>query len=152
VTFLNDLATAWQNLTQPASLAQGQQPAKPSVLTLQLFENIQVKLDGSGNGSAKLTPYGARNSGLTWDVDAVAVSVSTNVNEAVCSVYISYGNIQADATTLVGTTTTGSTGDTCGVGQTIRPNDFIIVKWTGGDANQIATARITGTVNPQGVS
>jgi hypothetical protein len=122
----------------------------PAILPLQLFENIQVKLDGSGNGSAKISPYGARHSGLTWEIDAVAVSVATNVKESQCSVYISYGNIQSDPTTLVGTTITGSTGDTCGVNQNIRPGDWVIVKWTGGDANQVATARVTGIIYPMG--
>ncbi len=120
--------------------------------SLQLFESIQVKLDGSGNGQARLSPYGARNGGLYWTVDAVAVSVETNVLEAVCSVYVSYGVISPDANNLVGTTVTGSTGDTCGVGQDIRPGDWIIVKWTGGDAAKIATARITGSIYPPGVS
>src|SRR6266568_4621969 len=119
-------------------------------MRLQLFENVQVRLDGSGNGQVKLSPYGARNGGLSWGVDAVAVSVETQVLEALCSVYVSYGVIQADPTTLVGTTVTGSTGDTCGVGQDIRPGDWVLVKWFGGDAGKIATARITGTVYPPG--
>jgi len=121
------------------------------VTNLQLYEDIRVKLDGSGNGTARITPYGARNGGLSWDVDAIAVSVETQVAEAVCSVYISYGQILADPSTLVGTTITGSTGDTCGVGQEIQPGDYISVVWTGGDAGKYAVARITGLVNPPGV-
>jgi len=125
-------------------------------------DQVQVKLDGSGNGTARISPGQAgspgsgvgasRNSGLLWNVTGVGVSVSTNTSEAQCSVYISYGVLSSTSSDFLGQTSTGSTGDTCNVNTTLKPGDWITVKWTGGDANAIATARILGTVTPPGVS
>jgi hypothetical protein len=126
-----------------------------------LNENVQVKLDGSGNGTARVSPGQAaspgsgvgagRNSGLTWDLAGIAVSVATNTLEAQAQAYVSYGVQSAGAADLQGQTQEGSTGDTCTVTATLRPGDWVTVKWTGGDAGQVATMRVFGTVNPPGV-
>lgn len=117
---------------------------------LQLQESATVVLDGSGNGQARISPFGPRNGGLTWDVQAVAVSATSNVIEAQASAYVAYGVCQATADNLVGQTATGSSGDTCGLGVTLQPGDCIIVKWTGGDVGARATMRLVGTINPPG--
>ena len=123
-------------------------------------ETASVILDGSGNGQVSITPGApskgggvgvGRNSGLTWDVTGVAVSVTTQVKESQCSVYLSYGILDASSASFQGQTATGSTGDTDTLTATIRPGDWITAKWTGGDAGAVATMRILGTVNPPGV-
>ena len=126
-----------------------------------LNEPVSVKLDGSGNGTARISPGQAgapgsgvgagRNSGLLWQVPGIAVSVATNVAEAQAKAYISYGIQSATANDLQGQTPTGSTGDTCTVNATLRPGDWVTVVWAGGDANAIATMRVFGTVTPPGV-
>jgi hypothetical protein len=127
----------------------------------QLNEAFTVKLDGSGNGTARISPGQAgapgcgvgagRNSGLSWDVSGVAVSVLTNVKEAEASCYISYGIQSAGASDFQGHTQEGSTGDTCTCTATLRPGDWITVTWSGGDAGVVATARVFGTVTPPGI-
>jgi hypothetical protein len=117
---------------------------------------------GGAGGKASITPgqvaqgasggVGAsRYSGLTWDVTGIAVSVSTNINEAKASCYVSYGILSQSPADFQGQTDQGSTGDTNSVALTLRPGDWITVIWTGGDVGSIATMRILGQVNPPGV-
>ena len=122
-------------------------------------ERATVVLDGSGNGTARITPGApspgggvgvGRNSGLSWDVTGIAVSVSTNNLEATASAYVSYGVQSATQDDFVGSTVTGSSGDTCTVSSQLRPGDWITVVWKGGDSGGIATFRVLGTVNPPG--
>lgn len=130
------------------------------VASFPLNENVQVALNGSGNGTARISPgqpaspgsgVGAgRNSGLTWDLSGIAVSVATNVAEAQAQAYVSYGVQSAGPADLQGQTQEGSTGDTCTVTATLRPGDWVTVVWTGGDAGKVATMRVFGTVNPPG--
>ena len=143
-----------------------QQPT-PSVQPYQLTdETATVILDGSGDGETMITPGApspgggvgvGRNSGLTWDVVGVAVSVAPlaghtqPVNQAQCSVYVSYGIQSATAYDFQGQTATGSSGDTDTLTATLKPGDWITAKWTGGDPGTIATMRVLGTVNPPGV-
>jgi hypothetical protein len=129
-------------------------------------EIATVTLNGSGNGSARWTPGAAgapgsgvgiaRRSGYSVNVLGVAVSVApvagnpAIVNEAQCSVYLSYGVQSATANDFQGQTLTGSHGDTDSLNVTIQPQDWITAVWTGGDAGAVATLRILGTVNPPG--
>lgn len=127
-----------------------------------LNDSASVTLDGSGNGVARWTPGqsasgvanagGAgpgRNSGYSATVTGVAVSVATNVAEAACSVFVSFGIQSTTANDFQGQTQAGSTGDTCTVNTgPLRPGDWVTAKWTGGDAGQLATAKIFGTVSP----
>lgn len=125
-----------------------------------LSENVSVVLDGSGNGITRISPgqpgapgsgVGAsRYSGLSWDVEGVYVSVSTQVAEATATCYVSYGIQSVNPADGQGTTVTGSTGDTCSLSATLRPGDWVTVKWTGGDPGSLATMRVFGTVNPPG--
>jgi hypothetical protein len=129
-------------------------------LTTDLDENVAVTLDGSGNGTARISPGqaaapgsgvgAARYSGLTWALTAVAVSVATNTAEAEASCYVSRGIQAAGPNELQGTTQQGSTGDTCTVTASLLPGDWVTVKWAGGDAGAVATMRVTGTVTVPG--
>ena len=126
-----------------------------------LHESAMVTLNGSGNGTARISPgqpgapgsgVGAsRNSGLLWNVTGVAVSVATTVANANASCFISYGVQSATPGDLQGVTVSGSTGDTCTVNATLRPGDWITVTWTGGDAGKVATMRVFGSLVPPGV-
>lgn len=137
-------------------------PVQPYQLT---DETATVTLDGSGNGTASVSPGSpsrgggvgvGRNSGLTWDVVGVAVSVAPLTGQtdpllnASASCYLSYGIQSATPADFQGQTAAGSTGDTDTLTATIRPGDWITVKWKGGDPGAIATMRILGTVNPPG--
>jgi hypothetical protein len=125
-----------------------------------LNESESVILDGSGNGKARISPgqpgapgsgVGAgRNSGLSWSLAGVYVSVSSSISNATATCYISYGIQSNAAGDGQGTTETGSTGDTCTVTATLRPGDWITVIWNGGDPGAIATMRVFGTVTPPG--
>ena len=130
--------------------------------TNDLNETATVKLDGSGNGTARISPGQAgapgsgvgagRNSGLRWNVSGVAVSVLTKVAEATASCFISYGIQSATPNDFQGQTQTGSTGDTCTVNATLRPGDWITVTWAGGDAGAMATMRVFGTLDLPGMT
>jgi len=133
-----------------------------SILPYPLNEQVTITLNGSGNGTARISPgqpgapgsgVGAgRNSGLTWTLQGVAVSVSAPVTaDAACSCYISYGVQSSGPQDLQGTSQTGSTGDTCTVTASLRPGDWITCIWTGGDPGHYATMRVFGSVTPPGV-
>lgn len=125
-------------------------------------DQAQVKLDGSGNGTAVITPGqagapgsgvgAARNSGLLWNVTGVSVSASSSASDAKASVFISYGILSSTQADFLGQTATGSSGDTCSVNVSLKPGDWITVKWTGGTPGAIATMRVTGTITPPGMS
>jgi hypothetical protein len=127
---------------------------------LDLNETATVTLNGSGNGTARISPGqpgapgsgvgAARNSGLLWNLAGIAVSVATNVKEAQASAYVSYGIQSQTPGDFQGQTQTGSTGDTCTVTASLRPGDWITVEWTGGDAGAVATMRVFGTITPPG--
>lgn len=125
-----------------------------------LDEYATVILDGAGGGKAMISPgqpgapgsgVGAgRNSGLQWNVNAVSVNVASAVAQAQASLYVSYGIQSSGAADFQGQTPTGSTGDTCTLGVTLRPGDWITVVWAGGDPGAIATMKLFGTVTPPG--
>jgi hypothetical protein len=160
---LNRAVENLANAGSPAQTANGRYGASGGSLAAtpyQLNENFTVKLNGSGSGTARISPgqpgspgsgVGAgRNSGLVWNVDGVAVSVATNTAESQAAAYVSYGIMSAGAADLQGQTQEGSTGDTCTFSASLRPGDWITVTWTGGDPGQVATARVFGTVSPPG--
>lgn len=124
--------------------------ANPAIQTVDLYEVVQIKLNGSGNGTASLSPVGPRTGGVRWQVSAVSVRVATNTAEAGAICYVSYGQLNTADISQKGQTSLGSTGDTCGLSITLRPGDYVSVKWTGGDANAIATMILTGTIFPPG--
>ena len=101
-----------------------------------------VTLDGSGNGVASLGPQRVREH---WQPNSASVSVTTNVNEAQCSIFM--GTV-ANSSTFLGQTATGSTGDTCGFAggaQDMQPGMKIFAVWKGGDPGSVATVVVNGT-------
>lgn len=119
----------------------------PTTVAADLNESRQVTLDGSGNGTVKFTPSGTRYSGYKWRPSMLYVSASTNASEASATAYVSYGIQTATANDAIGSTVTASTGDTCGMTQTMLPQDWLTVTWLGGDPGAIATARLTGSID-----
>lgn len=115
-----------------------------------LNENASVVLNGSGNGTAQLSPHGTRYSGYQWRPINLYVSVapapgnSAVLNNAKATAYVSYGVQSNTPNDAIGSTINGSLGDTCGMSQTVKPGDWITVVWTGGDPGAIATMRVTG--------
>jgi hypothetical protein len=108
--------------------------------TQPLNRFASVTLDGSGNGIASLGPVRVREH---WQLAYAAVAVATHVLEAQCQLYIGPA---ANAANFVSQTVTGSTGDTCALGGVdIQPGQQVFAKWTGGDANKIATITVNGT-------
>jgi hypothetical protein len=110
---------------------------------MTLYETLSVTLDGSGNGTARLRPVGSRE---FWLPDAVAVSASTNVQEAACKIYAGAAAAQQY---FVDGTLSGSTGDSTGkisghvISRTRDP--YIFCVWAGGDAGAVATAVVSGS-------
>lgn len=117
-----------------------------STITADLNESASIVLDGSGNGTARLTPAGTRYSGYKWQPQMCYVSVSTHALEARATTYVSYGIQSATPSDAIGSTFTGSSGDTCTMSQNLKPGDWVITKWTGGDPGAVATMRLTGQV------
>src|SRR5712691_4433709 len=95
---LDDLRASVHNMTQPAQPYNYPSPQpQPQAPVVQPYDlngvTASVTLDGSGNGTARITPGQAgpgrisgggasRSSGLSWDVIGIAISVSTNIKEA----------------------------------------------------------------------
>lgn len=105
--------------------------------TLNLAASVSVVLDSSGNGTASTGPKGTRES---WTPSTASVSVSTNVNESVCKIYVT------SPLTFVDGTTWGSTGDnTSNFAITLYPGQAVEAVWTGGDPGSLATLAVMGT-------
>ena len=101
--------------------------------------SISTILDNNGNGSVSLGPVYVREH---FQVTSASVQVSTANKEAQCSVYVGSTII---SNTFFGTTQTGSTGDTCAIGQDIQTGQQVFAVWTGGDAGSTATMTLNGT-------
>ncbi len=95
----------------------------------------QVTLDGSGNGTVRMAPVGCK-----WEIKRTYVKCSTNVNEAVMTVY--QGTVSP--TTYIEDTQMGSTGDTSDTTHFIEDGNALFFTWTGGDVGAIATVTISG--------
>jgi hypothetical protein len=100
--------------------------------------SVSITLNASGNGTVTLGPQIAKEH---WQVASATVSVSTNVKESQCSVFLGTTPVSS---TLYGQTETGSTGDTCTIGQDIQSGQLVIAQWTGGDVGSVATMTLTG--------
>lgn len=106
---------------------------------VQLTAFANVKLDGSGNGTVSLGPQVVRE---FWKPTGATVSVSTQNREATCSLYL--GATLTGAQKL-GTTSTGSSGDTYGFADfQMVPGQVLFAQWVGGDANGTATLNVFG--------
>jgi hypothetical protein len=99
-----------------------------------------VRLDGAGNGTVKLGPAGSAE---TWAPAVASFSVSTNVLEAQCKVYV--GDVVTQANFVDGSLS-GSTGDATGrVGAyVLTQGQYVWAVWTGGDPGAVATLVVGG--------
>lgn len=107
-------------------------------------DQTQIKLDGSGNGTASLGPTGH---GVVWTIGTISVKTAQTVSTGTCQASIYVGD-DASATNFLDGTFSGDTGDASGRadGMQIRLGKKIWVVWSGGVANDIATLSITGTM------
>jgi hypothetical protein len=111
-------------------------------MRVSLNENGTVKLDGSGNGTARVGPIGH---GVTWILRTAAVKANTRVKEAICNIYV--GNLPT-ADNFADATYTGSSGNASDAvsGMEVRQNSYVWAVWTGGDAGSQATVTVTGEI------
>lgn len=105
---------------------------------------VQVKLNGSGAGTARLGPTGH---GVTWTLGSVSVKTAQAVSTGTCQCLFYVGD-DASATNFVDGTFSGDTGDGTNraSGMQIRLGKYVWAVWSGGVANDIATLTITGTM------
>jgi hypothetical protein len=97
-----------------------------------------VVLDDTGHGVILFSP-----SGTTWKVTSVRVSVSTSVKEATVNI--------VNRQKRVSGTYSGSTGDIDPeLNLILNDGERMGVVWDGGDPGAVATATITGSINPRG--
>jgi hypothetical protein len=106
-----------------------------------LYEFATVTLNGSGNGTARVGPIGARE---VWSPlnASVRTNESTITNEAQCAIYV---GPDASQPNFKGLTFTGSSGDATDLSGTVKIGNFIWAVWTGGDPGAVATLSVTGT-------
>lgn len=99
-----------------------------------------VKLDGSGNGTAKVGPSSGRE---TWYPANAHVFAATTVKEATCIVY---AGTAATSDARRDATFTGSSGDTTDAisADVMKTGQYVFAVWTGGDANTQAFLNVTG--------
>ena len=108
---------------------------------LSLSKQAQVKLDANGNGTASTGPS---LPGEVWTPPITAsVRATTNVNEAICTVYAGWG---VDPVNFQDATTWGSTGDSDNsINIPLHPGQYVFAVWSGGDSGATATINVTGT-------
>ena len=106
---------------------------------LPLNAKAYVTLSPDGTGTAYTGPL---SPGEQWTGITAHVSVATNNNEALCSIYAGAAETPGyfgDATTW------GSTGDSTSNLNDVRVGGNVFAVWTGGDSGALATLVITGT-------
>lgn len=105
-----------------------------------LSQTVQVQLDGSGNGQAGIGPISARE---VWTPQSVHVSVSSNVAEAQCNIFV--GDLPQQRN-YRDTTFSGSSGDSSDRvnADTVKNPGKVWAVWIGGDPLAIATLTVTG--------
>jgi hypothetical protein len=109
--------------------------------TIPLRESLQIKLNGSGTGTAKLGPQSHRE---TWHTPTISVKTTTAVTTGTCQANVYVGTDTTDSNWRDGTFS-GDTGDTTQIADDIRLPNAIYVVWSGGVANDVATVVVTGT-------
>jgi hypothetical protein len=110
--------------------------------TVPLNEPGSVTLNGSGNGTLRMRPYGGSE---TWLPGSVSFKASSNALEASCRIYI--GPSPTDQYFVDGSLS-GSTGDSTGrvAGYKVDSHgNYLWAVWAGGDAGATATMQVTGT-------
>ena len=104
-------------------------------------DTVQVKLDGTGAGTARLGPTGhAQN----WTVSSVSVRTAQAVSTGVCQCTM-YAGDSPTSDNFKDATVSGDTGDIFDTAISLRLGQYIFAVWSGGVANDLATLTITGT-------
>lgn len=111
--------------------------------SLTLNESGSITLDGSGNGTLKMSPDGPHEH---WLPTLASVKCSSNTSEASCKIYVGQS---ANDINFVDATLSGSSGDStdrvAGYDISRTTNLYIIAVWAGGDAGATGTMVIAGT-------
>lgn len=105
---------------------------------------VQVRLDGTGAGTARLGPTGH---GITWTLGTISVKTTQAVTTGTCQCN-TYAGDDASATNFLDSTFSGDTGDStdAGAGMQIRLGKYVFAAWSGGVPGDTATLTITGTM------
>jgi hypothetical protein len=105
---------------------------------------VQVKLSGSGGGTASLGPTGH---GITWTLGTISVKTAQTVTTGTCQCSIYVGD-DTSAVNFLDGTFSGDTGDSTDAasGQQIRLGKSVFAVWSSGVASDVATLTITGTM------
>jgi hypothetical protein len=109
--------------------------------TVTLRESAPVTIGAGGTGTAKLGPQG---SGETWHPAKAHVSVSTNVLEATCKIFVGDQPVQIN---YRDGTLSGSTGDATGHvnADEVKLGKYVWAVWAGADVGATAYPTVTGT-------
>src|SRR5215469_15657174 len=93
---------------------------------------VQVQLDGSGNGTASLGPTGH---GITWTLGTISVHTAQAVSTGTCQCTTYVGD-DASATNFADATFSGDTGDSTDAasGRIVRLGKKVFAVWSGGVA------------------
>ncbi|HLK00464.1 MAG TPA: hypothetical protein VKU39_11225 [Streptosporangiaceae bacterium] len=105
---------------------------------------VQVTLDGTGAGTARLGPTGH---GITWTLGTISVHTAQTVSTGTCQCQI-YAGDDASPVNFLDGTFSGDTGDStdAGNGMQIRLGKYVFAVWSAGVPGDIATLSITGTM------
>jgi hypothetical protein len=101
-------------------------------------QSAQVRLSATGAGEVSLGPVGSI---AGWRVTLVSVSTSTRVKEPTFKLY----REAATQSNFLEGSFSGSQ-DASDTQHVVLPGSQLVGQWTGGDANALATLRITGEV------
>lgn len=103
---------------------------------MRLDTGKQVRLDSSGNGSVTLQPSNAHQ---TWKVMGVVVQTIPANPTAVPECRITVGG------SIVDTTYNGN-NDSSDSAYDVPPGTSMVVTWTGGDPNILASVTVNGEI------
>jgi hypothetical protein len=100
-----------------------------------LTASAQAPVNAQGVATVLFSPHGE-----SWEVNRLTVKVSTAVNEAVASYYLTtIGSMFLQESTM-----SGSSGDTSDIVLSMVDGDQLWVQWTGADVGAVATATLRG--------
>lgn len=109
----------------------------------KLRTSDHTTLDANGNGQVLMSPDSASTS---WDVTRIAVRTNQDPATAPFPQAELYDTIIATQSSSYGATASGNNDvfDVSGFPIEIGPNDAILIVWTGGIPDSVATATIRG--------
>lgn len=107
-----------------------------------LSDFVQIRLDGSGNGTAQLGP---RAHGQTWKptVASIKMSGSTPTGAPTCFLYA--GGYVGDANFIDSTYDVQNDSTDRVAGQSLDLGQYVFAVWSGGNAGATATLTVNGT-------